>query len=231
MIRRSLSMNEIQSRSFRPSVNANLKVGFQSSRGASNSGHIPARLGFIGRLLILARQRISWSPALITAELWRLFVNLGAYREILRLLKLRPFDEIAQSNPRLALKFVVPDYLARGFTVRERASCVLHHYRRMHSALPESTLRQILHGYVTLHEFHKDGNRFALTMGLPEQVGDREGELSLDLRVNSNRIFNLSFTIIPGWVVKSEVSEVLLITRLQGMLRSGSEIRLARRPS
>ena len=101
----------------------------------------------------------------------------------------------------------------------------------MHSALPESTLRQILQGYVTLHEIDKGGNRFALTMGLPEQIGDSEGELSLDLRVDGKKVFNLSFTIIPGWVVKSEATEILLITRLQGMMGSGSQIRLARKAS
>jgi len=179
--------------------------------------------------LILARQRVSWSPIVIAGEFWRLLTHIDEQREILRLLKLRPLNEIYERSPRIAHKFVAPDYLARGFTVIERASCFLHHYRRMHSSLPECTLRQILHGYVTLHEFDQGGNHFALTIGLPEQIGDREGELSLDLRVDSKRVFNLSFTIIPGWVVKSEAAEILLITRLQGMLGSGSQIRLARK--
>jgi uncharacterized protein VirK/YbjX len=161
--------------------------------------------------------------------LWQLFINIGAYLEILTTLKLRPFDEIAQNNPGLALKFVVPGYLARGFTVSERVSCFLHHYRRLHAALPESVLRQILQGFVTLHELSDGDNCFALTIGLPRPPIDKEGELSLVLRVNGKKIFSLNFTIVPGWVVKSEVEEVVLITHLQGTRGCNSQIKLARR--
>ena len=64
-------------------------------------------------------------------------------------------------------------------------------------------------------------------MGLPEAIGDREGELSLDLRVDGKVIFNLSFTIVPGWVAKSEAAEILLITRLQGTKGALPQIKLA----
>ncbi len=229
-----IPMGEIQSRSFEVSECASSRAGSQDSQVRSREGRMLERQhanwsGLLTWPLILARQRASWSPFVIAGELWRLLTHIGKLREILRLLKLRPLDELYERSPRLAFKFVASNYLARGFTVIERASCFLHHYRRMHSALPESTLRQILHGYVTLHEFDQGGNRFALTMDLPEQIGDCEGELSLDLRVNGKKVFNLSFTIIPGWVVKSEATEILLITRLQGMFGSGSQIRLARK--
>jgi hypothetical protein len=39
-------------------------------------------------------------------------------------------------------------------------------------------------------------------MGLPKRMSDMEGELSLDLRVDGKKVFDLSFTIVPGWVVK-----------------------------
>jgi uncharacterized protein VirK/YbjX len=179
--------------------------------------------------LILARQRRDWSPALIAGELWRLLTNIDKQREILRLLKLRPFAEIAQKSPRLAFKYLIPDYLVLGFTATERALCFLHHYRRMHSALHESVLCQILQGYVTLHEISEGGSRFAFTMGLPKSDFDKEGELSLDLRVNDKNVFNLSFTIAPGWVVKSQAPEVLLITRIQGTKGCHTQIKLARK--
>jgi uncharacterized protein VirK/YbjX len=86
-----------------------------------------------------------------------------------------------------------------------------------------------LQGYATLHEIAEGGNRFALTLSLPERLGEKEGELSLDLRMDGKGFFNLSFTIVPGWVLESEAAEILLITRLQGMLGAGSQIRLARK--
>jgi hypothetical protein len=176
------------------------------------------------RLFILLRRKNDWSPLVIALESWRLLANFGTHLKILRVLKLRPFDEIAQSNPGLAFKYVVPNYLSRSFTVSERASCFLYHYRRMHGALPECMLGQILRGDVTLHEVAKDGDRFAYTIGPPEPNARLEGELDLALRVDDKKIFNLSFIIVPGWVVKSEAAEILLITRLQGAAGCSSEI-------
>jgi uncharacterized protein VirK/YbjX len=166
---------------------------------------------------------------LIACELWRLLVNIGAHREILSTLRLQPFEAITQNNPRLALKFVVPGYLAQSFTVRERASCFLHHYRHLHAALPESVLRKILQEDVTLQSFSKGVHSFSFTLSLPEPCFDQEGELSLNLQVDGKKVFNLSFTIVPGRVLKSEVAEALLISRLQGTPGCNSQIKLARK--
>ena len=185
-------MGQVPSRSHQLSGNAPPKVRLQGSCVMSNDGLIPVReigkrRGFLRWLFLLVRQKGSWSPAAIAGESWRFFINIGLHREILRLLKLRPFDEIAQNNPGFAFKYVVPNYLARGFTIKERASCFLHHYRRMYAALPEYVLHQILQGDVRLHEIAEGRNCFALSIGSPELIADREGELSLDLRVMAER--------------------------------------------
>lgn len=235
MMRRPFPMRESKSWSFQPSVNPSLKPGLQSPRVvASNDGFTPVSkldvwLGSNGRPFILMSRRRMWSPFRIFGELWQLITNIGTQRKILRLLKLRPFAETVQGNPELPFKYLIPDYLIRGFTVTERASCFLHHYRRMHSALPEDVLFGVLRGEVTLHEIVKDGNRFAVTIGLSKYPNEKEGELSLDLQVDGKKVFNLSFTIVPGWVLKSEAPEALLISRLQGYQGCNSQIRLARR--
>jgi uncharacterized protein VirK/YbjX len=136
------------------------------------------------------------------------------------------FREVARSNPRFVFKYLTPDYLVRGLTVAERASSFTHHYRRMQSTLPDLLLRQTLHGDVNLHEIHRGDDRFTLTMGLPQPL-DKEGEMSLNLRVNGEIVFVLSFTVVPGWVVKSESAEVLLITQLQGRRGAYQQISLA----
>lgn len=183
---------------------------------------------FLRPLLILVRQRRQWSPLTIVGELWRLLTNIGIRREILDLLTLPPFDKAVQDNPGLALKYVIPDYLAQSFTVAERASCFLHHYRRMHAALSECVLRDLLQGDVTLHEFIKHGNRFTVASGLARPPFDKEGELSLSLKVNGKEIFVLTFIIVPGWAVESEAEEILLITGLQGARGSNPQVRLMR---
>ena len=136
--------------------------------------------------------------------------------------------EVSRSNPRFAFKYLTHDYLARGLTTAQRAACFLHHYRRLHAALPDPLLRQALGGDIALHEIHVDGHRFNVSMGLCK-TWDKEGEMSLNLHVNGEIVFLMSFTIVPGTVVNSEASEVLLISRLQGMKGSYREIHLATR--
>jgi uncharacterized protein VirK/YbjX len=234
MTRSSIPMCETQSRSLQLSANAHVEGGSQGSLVTSNDRLIAVpelheRIGFLRWLFILIRQKSTWSPAVIAGEFWRFLLNIGAQREIFRLLKLRPFAEIAQSNPAFVFKYLVPNYLVRGFTSAECAASFLHHHRRVYAALPESVLRQIAQGYVTLHEFAEGPNHFALTMALTERIAEKEGELSLDLRVDDEKVFNLSFIIVPGCVVKSEAAEVLLITHLKGMKGCDTQIKLARK--
>lgn len=85
-----------------------------------------------------------------------------------------------------------------------------------------------MQGNITIHEVVSGGNRFTLTLGLSEPICDKEGELSLDLLVDGEKVFVLSFTIVPGWIVKSEAPEILLIAHLQGVKGTRNKIRLAR---
>lgn len=209
-------------------------LSVQGLRVTSNDRQIPMRavdklLRRLQGAILLIRDKDSWSPAVIASESWRVLTNIDTQKEIFKLLKLRPFDEIAQEKPGLAFRYVVPDYLARGFSVSERAACFLHHYKRIHAALSENALRQILKQNVVVHNVSNGGNEFAFTIGSPEFPGRLEGELSVDLRVDGKSVFNLSFVIIPGWVLKSDADEVLLITRLQGASGSRAQIELLRR--
>ena len=181
---------------------------------------------FLRPLPPLARQKKTWAPALLAGVAWRGLTNFGAHRKVLQLLKLPLLAEAARDNPRFAYKYLTHDYLARGLTTAQRASCFLHHYRRMHAALPDRTLRQTLRELIALHEIHADGNRFTVTMGLSRDF-DKEGEFSLNLHVESEVVFLLAFTIVPGSIVNSEAAEVILISRMQGMKGSYHLIHLA----
>jgi uncharacterized protein VirK/YbjX len=116
--------------------------------------------------------------------------------------------------------------MARSFSGEERAACFLHHYRRIKTALPEDVLRQIFKESVTVYQVIEGGVRFAWALGTPHWPNDREGELNLSLRVNEDPVFHLSFNIIPGWIVKSDAEEVVLITRLQGARGARSLLRI-----
>ena len=166
-------------------------------------------------------------PSVVLGEVWRILSNIQMHREIHKVLKLKPFAEIAQDTPGFAFRYVTPDYLARGLTLAERVSCFVHHYRRLHSTFSERALREILIKELTLHKMSKRDNSFAIMIGTPDALSRLEGELSLNLQVNGKTIFSLSFSVVPGWAVRSDVAEILLVTRLQGAPGCTEEIKLA----
>jgi uncharacterized protein VirK/YbjX len=154
---------------------------------------------------------------IIAMVLWRGLGNLRHCLEVIRLAKHPQFAEIVKNNPKFAFKFLFSDYLARGLTVSERASSLLHHYRYLEAKLSDQSFRQFLDRNVLLHQFGGGGgSRIALTLG-SSRLYNKEGEASLNLLVDGASVYLLSFTIIPGWVVKSAVSDSLLITRIQGV--------------
>jgi len=187
-----------------------------------------ATRAFLGPISALARQRSTWSPELLAGVIWRALTHIRAHRQVRELLRLPALAETSRTNPRFAFKYLTHDYLARGLTTPQRAACFLHHYRRLHAALPDRLFRQALRGDIILHEMYVDGTRFTVSMGLCK-TWDKEGELSLNLHVDGEIVFLMSFTIIPGSVVKSDAPEVLLISRLQGMKGSYREIHRATR--
>lgn len=180
----------------------------------------------LGPLSILARQKKTWSPLLLAGVLWRAVTNIGRHRKILAVLELPEFADLARNDPRFAFKYLTHGYLARSFTVAQRASCFEHHYLRLHERVPRSFLRQILRRYVPLVPMEEKGNRFAITFGFSRDH-DKEGELSLNLEVDGETVFILSFTIVPGHVVGSPAEDVLLITRIQGVKGRYREIQRA----
>jgi uncharacterized protein VirK/YbjX len=169
----------------------------------------------LGPLSVLARQRKTWSPILLTGVLWRAVCNVPKHRQVLDILKYPEFAELARLDPRFPFKYLTHDYLSRGLTVAERVSCFTNHYRWMRDNLPNVVLAQILHRTIPLIEIWQGLQRMCITFGLTTPT-DKEGELSLNLQADGETVFALSFTIVPGEVVKSQAADVLLITRIQG---------------
>ena len=159
----------------------------------------------------------AWSPSRVARVALRVIGNLSCQFEILQFVRNSVLVEVLPVNPRFAIKYAADDYLARDLSVTDRKACFLHHYKRLLGALPESILRRILHRSVPIFELHEeDGNVFRVMAHL-SRPWDKEGELSLELELNGVGIYVISFSVVPGSIVKSRAPEVILISRLQGM--------------
>jgi uncharacterized protein VirK/YbjX len=158
------------------------------------------------------RQRRPWLLAGIS---WRTLTHLRIHKQVEEFLKLPPFIDTVQDNPKFGFKYLTESYLINDISIADRAACFLHHYKRLYESLPDRLLRQVLHWGIDLCEFCEEGVRFALRWGSSRPFG-KEGEMSLLLLANGEILFTISFTIIPGWIAKSEQREVILISRIQG---------------
>jgi uncharacterized protein VirK/YbjX len=160
--------------------------------------------------------RDTFSPSRLARVALRILGHLPCQIEILRLMKHPVFAQVLPLNPRFAIKFAADDYLARDLSVAERKTCFIHHYTRLRSVLSGSMLRRILHRSVCVFEL-PDGESVYRVMAHLSRRWDKEGELSLDLELDGVGIYVISFSIVPGSIVKSEAAEVILISRMQGM--------------
>jgi uncharacterized protein VirK/YbjX len=180
----------------------------------------------IGSVLIFARDRYYWSPARLFRNLWGVSTNIRRLIEILRILRFPAYAEFLRTDPRLRFRFLIRDYLVRGLSTRQRAACFLHHYKRLHASMPPRLLYQTLHRGITVFEARRDDIHLEISLSFSRPF-EKEGELSLNLLVDRAVVFVFSFTIVPGWVVRSKSNEVLLISRLQGMNGYYPQIRAA----
>lgn len=183
---------------------------------------------FLASLWKLARQKYYWSPTRFARIVWTMVRNIPTQIKVIRVLSRPAYKQLMKANPRFSLKYSGLDYLARGFTVAQQAECFIHHYRRLPDLLPENILIQVLLEDVVLDKFLQGDDCFTVNMGL-SRPWDDEGELSFNFQVNGAVVFVLSFTIIPGWVVQSDATEVVLVSRLQGVKGSYDEIQRATR--
>jgi hypothetical protein len=181
---------------------------------------------YLRQLLTMAAKGGPLSPLRIARLTWGGLTSITVQPEIIRLLRLEPYAQIAQDDPRFAFKYVTLEYLAHGMSTSERAASFLWHYNRLHAALPSPLLRQIMAGTVSICEISEDNHCFTISMGMSRPIHN-EGEMSLNLLVNGEIVFILAFTIVPGWAVKSKAREVLLISRIQGARGRYDEISLA----
>ncbi|MDE3187983.1 MAG: DUF535 family protein [Acidobacteriota bacterium] len=163
-------------------------------------------------------------------KLGRVSISIPRLLEIFQILKLPALHGIAATYRELPFKYLADDYLARDLSVDQRAACFLHHYKYLAAKFPADLLRRTLYGDVAMLDINESGNAYAVTMGLPKPSDcEFEGELSLYLRVNGAPVFNLSCTVVPGWIVESSAPDVLFITRLQGIEGCLQPISLATR--
>jgi uncharacterized protein VirK/YbjX len=224
------SSQEIDFKMSASTGHAGILDGNTETRTGTRAGRGPAS-AWLSIFSYFVRE-VLCSPARILRVLVRISSNLSAQLSVLPMVKIRPIARLVSAHPKFLFKYLPPAYLMRGLAAPTRTACFVHHYRRLHLALPDDLLDRILQGDLAIFSLSEADHRFEITLGRSLHVSnsrqvDNEGELSLRLLVDGTRVYVLSFTIVPGWVVESPAAEIFLVTRIQGELGVFPQISLA----
>lgn len=182
---------------------------------------------FFASFFQMARRRCYWSPKRLIRILWSMLSNISLHWDIFRTLANPSFKGLLRLDPVFPFKHLSTCYLVRGLSASERAFCFLYHYKKMQDFLPSKLLRTLMQTGFSLFETKDCGTTYSVTVGFPPREAIWEGELALRLLVDGEHVYVLQFSIVPGRIVHSEETSVLLVLRLQGVKGSFDQVRTA----
>lgn len=162
----------------------------------------------------------------IAQKVWYVATNLTRQFALFKLFAHPEFAALLHASPSFSYKYLGKQYLARGLTVAQRASCQFHHYRYLQTRCSQDMLQAILRGEVTVFDTCTEAKTYSIAMGMVSPFFF-EGEMFLDFRAEGLSLFCLCFTIVPGSIVGSDAADVLLVARLQGARRRHAELSAA----
>jgi uncharacterized protein VirK/YbjX len=125
------------------------------------------------------------------------------------------------------LKCIGRRYLANSFGDRDKYICFFHHYSYLAGAMSPSAFQTMLKGDLCLFDWSRENSVYTVTFQSNREL-DNEGEVLLQFKSGSKAIYSLTFSIVPGHVLRvDEEQHVILVSRLQGKVGQFPEIRLA----
>jgi uncharacterized protein VirK/YbjX len=116
-------------------------------------------------------------------------------------------------------------YLAGSFGTEARTRILLHHYQTMKRVAKSGFMMQLLKAPVSLWQLSEPGFIATMALAIPNHFV-REGELSLVLSTNGEKLAELSFTLVRGCEVNMPYETVLMIGQVQGGANLREAIRL-----
>jgi uncharacterized protein VirK/YbjX len=151
------------------------------------------------------------------------FAALARHRDVVSFFE-QPSLAPLRSMP-LANKYLSA-YLGKNLGKVSRCEILLHHYRRIvESAVPDFFECVFTGSYLLWSR--EDAHGSCAIKLMFNQPGHYEGDLSVVFMSNEQRIFDISFTIVPGYAIGSSTKELLFIARVQGAKNRFAEIKRA----
>jgi uncharacterized protein VirK/YbjX len=116
--------------------------------------------------------------------------------------------------------------IARSFCATKCREGLKFHYRHLQQRLNENFFSEILSDQVALWRMAAGGEDYAIVLMFNADY-HWEGDLSLIMLSGGTRIYEISFSVLPGMLVGSAAETVLFVTRVQGVKDRFDDIRRA----
>nr|WP_281415615.1 DUF535 family protein [Pelotalea chapellei] len=146
-------------------------------------------------------------------QLFLFCVNFNGYLAIRKTLCSPGLCCIMRHNPRTPFKFV-GNYISLSLSCTSRLSMLLHHYRFIDTHYVTAFSSDLLKEQINLWETQRVDDTY--TVGLTISDHDLEGDLSLVLKRNMQKVYVLSFTVVPGEIIQGS-GHTLFVSRIQGI--------------
>jgi len=154
-------------------------------------------------------------------------VSIREHREVLRVMNHRSIRPLTKRHPELVFSYY-RNYLAKSFSKKSRRQILKFHHLYLAKHAAASFFTQILEREVVLWNATIDGNDYIISLSHNSEF-HTEGDLRLAFKQNNIMIYDMSFTVVPGHLIKSTADQVLLVANIQGALGKLDDIRKAMR--
>jgi uncharacterized protein VirK/YbjX len=158
-----------------------------------------------------------------------LLLHLRGHMRMMRMLKAAPVSELLQRRPKLGYKYLYRPYLVQSLSRRKRLDILDYHYRFLAERVRSEFFSRIYDGEYELWQDSKDECAFTMTLAFPvEWEHDYEGDLLLSFNCNGERIYSLTFSIVPGKALGLKADRLILVTAIQGVAGMAERIKQAK---
>lgn len=146
-----------------------------------------------------------------------LLLYLPRHLKMMRVLKASPVSELVQRRPKLGYKYLYRPYLVQSFTKKTRLEALDFHYRFLAERVKNDFFSCIYDSEYELWQDLQDGFSATMTLAFPaEWEHDYEGDLLLSLNCNGQRVYSVTFSIVPGYAIGLGADRLILVTAIQG---------------
>jgi len=154
-----------------------------------------------------------------------LFTSIAGHWRVTRLMSRKQTRILIRHHPQILYRYV-SENLARSFPKPWRREILINHYRFLIAHLREDFFQVLLSGGTELWRGLGEYDEFSIRLSFTG-ANNFDGDLLLSFSQGDDSLYQLAFTIVPGWVLGCSLQNVMLISRIQGMRGKFEAIRCA----